>query len=113
MRWWKCILVGSATLILSTANSSAEGFTASDVLAWEQGSQDWYFEVSVGMAGVVATQNSEKIAACIDDWYFKSDATKGEANSFIRTTMRRFPDYNPGGVLAAVIEKQCGSLTFK
>lgn len=87
-------------------------FTAADVLGWDQKSQDWYFEVATGMAAVLATQNQSPHAGCIDDWYFRPDNEKAVVNDDIRTTMARFSEFHPTQILVAIIEKQCGSLTF-
>lgn len=87
-------------------------FTAAEVLTWEAESQDWYFQVSTGMAAALASQNNSPAALCINDWYFRTDAIKAEQNDYIRTIMRRFPDYHPTLVMISVLEKECGSLTF-
>lgn len=113
MRWWKCILVGSATLILSTANSSAEEFTAADVLAWKKETQDWYFETSIAMAASIATRNPTGHAECINDWYYAPTSGREEAHRFIRETLAKFSGHSPETVLIAVIEKACGSLNFQ
>lgn len=91
--------------------SQADSFTSADVLAWDRSQQDWYFQVSVGMAGIIASQNRGEQAECINDWYFAED-NKVEANTRIREAMARFQTFHPMGVLLAVIEKQCGQMKF-
>ncbi len=112
MRWWKCVLAGSLGLILSTANSSADGFTAADVTAWELAQQDWYFQVSITMAGIIAAENEHPTAGCINDWYLADEKRRIEINADIRATMQKYSGYHPGTVLAAVIREECGTLNF-
>lgn len=101
----------SATLISYPQKSVAEGFKASDVLKWDQSQQDWYFQVSVGMAAVIAAQNRGEQGSCIDKWYF-AGSNKVTVNEKIRETFARFPTYHPAGVLLALVEKECGQLKF-
>ncbi|MEM9375601.1 MAG: hypothetical protein AAGA72_05235 [Pseudomonadota bacterium] len=105
------LVLGGASLA-HAEDAPTGGTTSADVLTWAIESQDAYFQTSIGMAGVVASQNEGPTARCVDDWYFKDRATRQRRNDFIRETMRRFPDYHPAGVILAVLEKQCGSFTF-
>jgi len=93
--------------------SFADGFTSSDVLEWSAESQDSYFQTSVTMIGVVATQTGTHghIAACIDDWYWQGDVANPENNDTIRAAMQRFPDLYPQAIVLAVVEKQCGNFS--
>lgn len=62
------------------------------------------------MAGLVVSANDAVKAKCIERWYFK-DVAKAEIR--LRGAMKRFPNYHPRGVIAAVIEKECGSFKFR
>ncbi len=92
---------------------SADGFTGADLLEWSDEGQNNYFQTSITMIGVVATQtgNHSHIAACIDDWYWEGDVAKPENNEMIRAAMQRFPDLYPQAIVLAVVEKQCGKFS--
>lgn len=94
------------------AHADDDGFTAADVLGWDQKSQNSYFETSISMAGVLASQSKNPAVHCIDDWYFGSAGHKSRVNDEIRATMQQYPDYYPATVIVAVIERECGSLTI-
>ncbi|WP_342075605.1 hypothetical protein [Yoonia sp. SS1-5] len=103
--------------VLALANcphlSLADGFTSADVLEWAEDSQDSFFQTSVTMIGVVATQTGAHghIAACIDDWYWEGNTANPEHNDTIRAAMQRFPDLYPQAIVLAVVEKQCGKFS--
>tara|TARA_A100001391_G_scaffold153410_2_gene111244 strand:- start:17431 stop:17772 length:342 start_codon:yes stop_codon:yes gene_type:complete len=90
----------------------ATGFTSAQVLNWPQKDQDSYFLASITMAGVVAAQNPGGKARCVNDWYLKDTDTMNQRNTYIRNTLRRFPDHHPAGVMIAILEEACGSFTF-
>ena len=98
-------------LCLSSAVRADGKFTAADVLAWDQSQQDWYFEASVSMAGVLAVQAQNPAGACINGWYFGAASASERANDQIRDAMRQYSSYYPGTVIVAVIERECGDLT--
>ncbi|MEM7664103.1 MAG: hypothetical protein AAF292_17815 [Pseudomonadota bacterium] len=98
-----------SSIVTATAD---DGFTAADVLAWERKNQDAYFETSISMAAVIASRNKSETAACIDQWYFASKAATDTQNDEIRIVMRQYAGNHPGIVIAAVIERACGSLSF-
>ena len=112
MRCKAGILAGIATAFLSTGDLRADDFTAADVLEWERDSQDWYFQVSVTMAGVIAAQNESPQAECINDWYFSPAVDRNARNNEIRETMSKFSNYHPASVVIAAIERECGTLSF-
>lgn len=90
--------------------SLADGFTGADVLNWTEQQQNNYFQTSVTMIGIVATQveGREQIAECIDGWYWKGEAADPANNAFIRDAISRYPDLYPQAVILAVVEKNCG-----
>lgn len=90
--------------------SFAESFTSATVLEWSESDQDGYFQTSVTMIGIVATQTGKHghIAECIDNWYGGGDASQPQRSDRIREVMRALPDYHPQAVILAVIEKECG-----
>lgn len=106
------IALGLALAIgLATAATAEDKFTAADVLGWAQASQDSFFEASVSMAAVLASQDKNPAAACINDWYFKDRSAIRTANNEIREVMREYSEHYPGIVIVAVIERECGDLT--
>lgn len=42
---------------------------------------------------------------CIYDWFYQNDETP----QAILTVFKRFPDYTPGAIIAAMLEKECGT----
>lgn len=42
---------------------------------------------------------------CIYDWYYRNQETP----RMVFETFDRFPDHSPGAVMAAMVEKACGS----
>lgn len=84
-------------------------FTSEEFLTWDRDAQGFYFQTSIGMAGLIAAQNDKAQADCIDRWFFADQDT---AHDFIVGAMRKFPEFHPRGVILAVIEKKCGSMTY-
>lgn len=91
--------------------SFAADFTSADVLEWSEASQDSYFNTSVGMIAILATQTGSHghIADCLNDWYWTEDGNDPEKNELIRDVMAGLKDYHPQAVIIAVVEKHCGS----
>lgn len=106
-------IVTASLFVVALLNYSqalaSPGFTAAKFVQLERAAQDSYFQTSVMMAGVVATQTHTNLAGCIDQWYFESSETMQERNDFMRETMAQYPDHHPSGVIAAFIQKACGS----
>ena len=90
--------------------SFADGFTSADLLKWKKTSQDSYFSTSIGMAGVIASQNRREVARCIDEWYFADKSKQRDRNQFIRDTLRTYPDFDPQATILAIVQKVCGKL---
>ncbi len=112
MRYTARVLAGAmitAAMVLP-AQADEDKFTAADVLAWDEKTQDWYFEVATGMATVIASRSQSPAAGCINDWYFATTEIRELRNEEIRGVLREFVDYHPSNVIAALIEKECGSI---
>lgn len=90
--------------------SVAKGFTGADILKWDEASQNSYFHTSLGMAGVIASQNRQEAARCIDEWYFSNEITQKQRNEHLLSMMRKFPKYHPQTTIFAVLTKTCGAL---
>ncbi|MEM9574875.1 MAG: hypothetical protein AAF870_06560, partial [Pseudomonadota bacterium] len=80
---------------------------------WSEDSQNNYFQTSITMIGVVATQTGSHahIATCIDDWYWNEDGANPEINDKIRAAMRQYPDLYPQAIVLAVVERECGKFS--
>ncbi len=97
--------------ILATSTSvNAETFKNSEFLKWNRETQEFYIDTSIGMAGLIAAQNDKVIQECADKWYLSD---KPKTISDIISAMRKFPKFHPRAVILAVMEKHCGSFTFK
>lgn len=90
--------------------SFGKGFTSADLLKWKVASQDSFFQTSIGMTGVIASQNRREAARCIDQWYFSDKAIQQRRNDHIRNTMKKFPNYDPQATIFAIVRKACGKL---
>lgn len=88
-----------------------EGFTAEKFLQFTQAAQASYFQTSVTMAGVIATQTNKGLASCIDEWYFGSSETTQKRNASMMVLMKKYPKHHPSGIIAAAINKACGSFS--
>ncbi|MEE4538269.1 MAG: hypothetical protein V2J51_07240 [Erythrobacter sp.] len=100
------------TLLLTCPQVSAgQGFTAADVLKWTEDQQDSYFQTSVTMIGIVATQveGREHIAECIDSWHGGGNQSQPARSAEIREGMEALPEHHPQAVILAVVQKECGA----
>lgn len=97
------------TIVCTRAGIAEEGFKSSEFLRWSPEKQSGYIATSAMMAGVIATQNRPDQAKCIDKWI-----AENEPGGFAKATqvMARFPDHHPTGVIAAILEKACGSIKY-
>lgn len=86
------------------------GFTGADVLKWTEAQQSNYFQTSVTMIGIVATQveGREHIANCIDGWYGGGEQALPKRAARIRQVMEAMPQYHPQATILAVIAQECG-----
>ncbi|WP_273281526.1 hypothetical protein [Pseudooceanicola atlanticus] len=104
-----CAATALATLMVFHPQESwAEGRTGHNFLTWSKGTQDSFIDISVSMAGIVATQTKPSVARCIDDWYFASSAIRAQRNDEIRHSIRTHPEYDPAAVVYAFLKKVCG-----
>lgn len=98
-------------LICSIPLYAKEGFTAEKFLQFTKAAQASYFQTSVTMAGVIATQTRKDLARCIDEWYFGDAQTIQKRNTSMRALMKKYPKHHPSGIIAAAIERACGSFS--
>ena len=98
-----------AAFLLAAQPVQASKFTGEQFLKWSKGSQTSFIETSITMVAIVATQGRQDIAACIDGWYPLEESQKQLRHEEILTTIRRYPDNHPQGIILAVLQKHCGS----
>ena len=113
-RLYFAILIVGLTAVYPQASASQQPlepdiFKSSEFLTWQRSSQKFYLDASIGMASLIIEQNDKDKAACLERWYLDGN---NDALEFILGKMRDFPDYHPRGIIAAVIENKCGSMTF-
>lgn len=89
--------------------AASENFKSAEFLQWKRESQDFYIDANIGMAGLIAVQNDKKHQTCIENWYLDD---KPKTIESILSTMRKFPEFHPRGVILAMMEKQCGTFTY-
>lgn len=101
---WKIAIVAGLPCVMYPQISSAQGFDGSKLLLWDQKNQNSYIQVSVTMAGVIASQVDRTMARCIDDWHGRQ-----EANGYrqIRESIGKSPTYHPQGVILLALRKAC------
>ena len=108
----KWAMTACALLALSlaaAATAQAEGFTGADLLEWNRKNQRFYFETSITMAGVIASQNSLEQARCIDRWHLGQEEKQ---HSAILNAIRTYPSYHPQATILAVLQNACGSFGY-
>jgi hypothetical protein len=104
------LVIFSAFLAFTTpAKAEDNVFTSAEFLEWERKQQDFYIQVSINMAALIAVPNDKKQADCIDNWYNSKKETR---NEFILGVMKDNPDYHPHGILIGVLQKNCGDFKY-
>lgn len=104
--------LASGTLILGLTYphpTVAQGLNGTEFAAWSEDSQNGFMQTSLTMAGIVFTQTSPEHSACINDRYFAEGRWDG-ARDELRATILQNSDAHPGGVILAVILRDCGPL---
>jgi len=87
-----------------------EEFKSSQFLEWPEESRSSYIRTAIGMAALIAVSNDQNQADCIGDWYFSD---RVESENTIYKAMENFGEYHPLGIVVAILEKQCGSFSYK
>lgn len=88
-------------------NSFAAGFAGADFLRWPVGNQAQYLQVSITMAGVIASQNNLDWAKCVDNWHARENRDGYRA---VIASIRKFPGYHPQTIVLGSLNKACGKL---
>lgn len=96
------------TLLTCPQTQAKEETTVRDFLKWERSKQDSFLTVSIMMAGVIATQIRPGFADCIGKWYSLDREKNLERHTEVLEVMNNFQDFIPGGIVVAVLQKECG-----
>lgn len=103
-------IFGAIFCIATGAPSSyATDFTAG-IVATKMKEEDRYPFMAVIVEGLayaryVKDEKDTTGMKCVYDWFYENKKRPIE----ILATFKRFPDYLPGAVVAAMLEKDCGS----
>ena len=102
-------LVFLLAILLGVLSSVARaGTTTADFLKWERKAQASFFQASIGMAGVIASQINPKIAKCIDQWYFVPGPLQMQREEKMLMDMSAYGDYHPSAVILGFVQQACG-----
>lgn len=72
--------------------------------------QKSYIDTAVVAATVVVSLNSASQAKCLGKWLAEQrDGTYAP----VFEAMRKYPDDHPMGLIIAVLQKECGSFTYR
>ena len=88
--------------------SASEEFDGSKFLKWSKASQTAYLQNSIVMAMTVSSRMSEAHSTCISEWFFDADGFRDGREEGLRQSISQYSDYHPGGIIVAVIERECG-----
>lgn len=89
--------------------SAQDNFKSSKFLTYSLESQKSYITSSVIMAGLIASQNTATQGQCINNWAAQH---RDEGYAPVVDAMRKYPDDHPTGLILAVLQKACGSLSY-
>lgn len=95
--------------MLAPLNAGAQDFTAGIVMEKMDERQRYTFLAGVveglAYARYVSDGKQTDGMKCVYEWFYKGDGTVDKVYS----AFRRFHDYLPGAVMAAMVERECGS----
>lgn len=86
-----------------------ERFTSAAFLTWKLSEQRYYFRTSIGMASLIAKQNDEDHARCLEEWYFEREQ---DAADYILDLMQDNQEYHPRAIIVGVLQKVCGPFRY-
>jgi hypothetical protein len=99
----------SLPFMLAPMSAGATDFTAGIVMEKMNEKERYTYLAGVveGLAYARYAKDGKKTDGmkCIYDWFYDSKGTVAK----IESAFQRFNDYLPGAVLAAMVEKECGS----
>ena len=94
--------------LLSPVSASATDFTAGIVMEKMDEKQRYAYLAGVveGLAYARYVKDGKQTGGmkCVYNWFYEGDRTVEK----IYSAFRRFDDYLPGAVMAAMLEKECG-----
>lgn len=111
---YEVIAICTAAFVAATPHAeAADNFTSAELLKQPLKQQAAYIDIAVQMVGFVVSQNDGSQARCIDSWYFQDQATRDRKVQHVTEVMRQHPQYHPGSVVLAVLEKACGAFKYR
>lgn len=99
----------TASALFNPQVSKADTFTGADLLKWSEASQVAYLQNAIIMAMTVSSRMSETHAACISEWFFEADGFRDARLADLNGAIEKYADYHPGGVIVAIVERECGA----
>ncbi|WP_299587635.1 hypothetical protein [uncultured Tateyamaria sp.] len=88
--------------------SAADAFTGTEFLTWQTDAQESYFQTSVTMAAIIATETHKASSDCLADWYLSSNADRQARHFTLRGAIERNATYHPSAVIFLVLKQVCG-----
>ena len=102
-------ILAALSFVLLPTGAGATDFTAGVVMEKMDGKERHTYLAGVieGLAYSRYVKDGKKTEGmkCIYDWFYKKNGTHEK----IYSAFRRFNDYLPGAVVAAMVEKECGA----
>jgi len=92
----------------STATAEETKFTAKDLLSWSEEGRSGYLTTAIDYIRATLSQGESEYYRCLNNRYFPNGKTNKLEMQRIENAMKRFPDYDPRGVIFAWIKKECG-----
>lgn len=97
-----------ALMAIYPQESVADGFTGDDFLKWDRSAQDSYFQTSLTMAAIIATETNKPSGDCLADWYLSPDADRDSRNTELRSIIEQNAAFHPSSVIYLVLAEECG-----
>ena len=107
----KLIITAAAAAIamLAPFAAGAQGITNADFLKADDQYKRSFVNAAVLMAGHVVAQSNSAKGSCLQEWYFSD--VDGRLTALYEV-MAAYPDHTPTGIIIALAQQECGSLTF-
>jgi len=89
-----------------------EKFTAAELLKWSEEGRRNYYQTSITMMAATLAQGESTYGKCVGGWFWLDPETNPRINpdalSELDAGMKRFPSFDPRGVMLAWVKKICG-----
>jgi len=102
-------LMGAIATSLAFCMPAHAGFTAKELLQWEEKNISSYIQIVLMTANTIASQNDQKQSDCIGNWF---DSDRSGNVSYIKGVMGKNSDHHPMSIIIAIAERKCGSFEY-